>query len=105
MDYSDIKKHQWFELLQRDYNPYNYERFLYNTGLTVTDRKGRKEKLYLQLSKNSNHPDYGLHLETLQDGFWLEHRLSEIEYKDPPKSIREVNKIFIKTVFEDWPPL
>jgi hypothetical protein len=103
MDYSEIKKHQWFELLQSGYNPYNYERFLYNTGIIVA--KGRKEKLYLEISKNSNHLDYGLHLVTLQDGFWIEHRPIEIEYKNPPKPIKELNKIFIKTIFEDYPLL
>lgn len=105
MNYSDIKKHQWLELLQLDYNPYDYERFLYNTGLIVTDRKGRKNKLYLQISKNSNHPDYELNFETLQDGFWLSHKEKEVEYKNPPKPIKEVNRIFIQKVFENWPPL
>lgn len=104
MKYSEIKKQQWFELLQLDHNPYDYERFLYNTGLTITDRKSRKRILYFQIHKNSFGHDYSMDFETLNDGFWLEKDLKEIEYKNPPKPVKEVNRIFIEKIFEEWPP-
>lgn len=101
MNYSDIKKYEWFELLQLDYNPYDYERYLYNTDIRFTNKKnGLGGSLYLQIHKNSNDADYVFSTTILGDNFWISQDEKTIDYKQPPGGTVDTNRKFIKIIFE-----
>lgn len=54
--------------------------------MLVRDMKGRQGRLCLQISKNSNWPDYEINLETLSDNFWMNHDDKENKIQRPTKA-------------------